>query len=107
MTTNGAVVQRAQWAHDCPPRFQVLSVVMLPSSIYWPDRPGWPTRLWVALPNPPTTLISHTFGRRTIDLPEIACLAATWREAMDYATTGKRPRPLDAVYPGWCGLDVC
>lgn len=92
--------RRAPWAHPCPLRFHVGNLNKLP--IAFADGP----RIWAALPITADALEwrTRTYGRRTIELPECAELAATWREAMDYATTGIPPRPLEYVYPDWCGL---
>lgn len=40
-----------------------------------------------------------TYGRRVIDLPPATWLAATWREAIQWAADGITPTPLEQVYP--------
>lgn len=93
--------RRAPWCHPFPLRFHVGNLNKLP--IDFADGP----RIWAALPITTNALEwrTVTYGRRSIELPEYAELAATWREAMDYATTGIPPRQIHHVYPEWCGIE--
>ncbi|WP_431231495.1 hypothetical protein ACQ856_18205 [Mycolicibacterium psychrotolerans] len=64
--------------------------------------------VWVAFPyivGRPLMFVSRAFGRRVIELPADAVLAATWAEAMAYATRGTTPAPvhLNPKYREWCG----
>lgn len=62
--------------------------------------------LWIAMPWPPADTITPIpgTGRRVIEMPEGTVLAATWTEAIRYATTGIPPQPIDQIHPEWCGL---
>lgn len=65
--------------------------------------------LWVVMPYPQPgddlgTYPVHGLGRRVLYLSQNSALCCTWREAMNYATTGRSQRPIATVYPEWCGL---
>lgn len=89
---------RAPWMHDrFPLRMRVTQVTT-----------SGP-RLWVAMPihrgvDRPPIWSTRRLGRREVDLPILAVIAATWREAMDFALTGASPTPVEDVYPHWCGV---
>lgn len=64
--------------------------------------------LWVVVPRVPVGWLPAEplagTGQRTIVWKQFTRLTATWREALDYATTGRQPRPLTEVYPEFCGV---
>lgn len=88
---------RAPWMFDkCPLRFRV-------------QRASYATvPIWVATPintgsDWPMAYVGDT-GSRAIYLPRLSVVAATWREAMNYVSDGRPPRPLSQVYPRYCGV---
>lgn len=97
-------------SHDSDPRRQPLNPRYRISSarIQLVSVSTIHARLWIAQPIPtpgePATYIPYVFGRRVIELPKGSAVAATWREAITYATTGAKPRNIADLYPTWCGL---
>lgn len=89
--------ERAPSTHPFPSRFHVMRTR------------DTPVQLWLAYPTSglapywPLQQIPG-LGRREVTLPKYTRLAATWREAMDYVTTGKQPTPIEQIYPEYCGL---
>lgn len=65
--------------------------------------------VWVVIPIPHPLQPAHEtvvwgLGRRILYLPDGSAICPTWREAMQYATTGRQYRPVANVYPEWCGV---
>lgn len=69
-----------------------------------------PVQLWLLTPRPDFGTETRTFGRRIIDgIPIGSVLSATWLEAMlfvDHPSGIFMPRPIEHVYPEYCGLVV-
>lgn len=66
--------------------------------------------VWLAVPHfspplQPQSYVTITYGRRSTEIPAGSAIAATWAEAMAYATTGTPPTRLDELpeYREWCG----
>lgn len=87
----------------CAPRWRIQRVDVK-------DGTGTPLWVWMASPypirwEPVTYTATRSYGRRIIKLPEGAVLAATWREAADFALYGRYPDRLHTIprFRKWCG----
>lgn len=67
-----------------------------------------PVQIWLLQPQPAAGNETRILGRRLIDgIPIGSVLSATWHEAMlfaDYPSGILMPRPIEHVYPEYCGL---
>lgn len=97
---------RAPWMYPNVLRFRIWRMSPIDGVELWVAAPyarrGMP-KVQQTLDNQPYHMLPGT-GRRQIEMPQFAILAATWREAIECATKGKQPRPLELVYPEYCGL---